>query len=56
MRFNSESKKQVYSPPTLTKLSPEQAKQFAASHANGSDQKAKELLESLRQEQQQDEK
>lgn len=56
MQFDSENKKRLYSPPTLAKLTLEQAKQFVASHANCSDQKATELLESLRQERQQNEK
>jgi hypothetical protein len=56
MQFDSESKKQLYSPPTVTKLTLEQAKQFVASYANCSDQKATELLESLCQERQQNEK
>ena len=56
MQFDSESKKRLYSPPTLTKLTLEQAKQFVASHANCSDQKATELLESLCRERQRNEK
>jgi hypothetical protein len=53
MQFDSESKKKPYSPPTVTKLTLEQAKQFVAGHANCSDQEATDLLESLRREQQQ---
>ncbi|HWO28426.1 MAG TPA: hypothetical protein VNO32_06470 [Candidatus Acidoferrum sp.] len=57
MQFDSEStKQQLYSPPTLTKLTPEQVKQVVASHANSSDHKPTEPLESLRQEQQRNEK
>lgn len=56
MQFDSESKNQLYSPPTVTKLTQEQAKQFVASNANCSDQKATELLESLCQKRQQNEK
>jgi len=36
----------------MTKLTPEQAKQFVVEHANCSDRKAEDLLESLRREQQ----
>ena len=53
MQFDSEGKKKPYSSPTLTKLSTDQAKQFVASNTNCSDQEAADLLESLRQEQQQ---
>jgi hypothetical protein len=51
MDFDSESKKQPYSPPSVRKLTLEQANQFVASRTNCSDQEAAELLESLRQEQ-----
>ena len=53
MQFDSESKKKPYSPPTVKKLTLEQAKQFVAGHANCSDQEATDLLEPLRREQQQ---
>jgi hypothetical protein len=56
MSFDSESKKQPYFRPSVTKLTLEQARQFVASHANCSDRIAAELLESLRREQQQNEK
>jgi len=56
MQFDSESKKKPYSPPTLTKLSTDQAKQFVASNTNCGDQEATDLLESLRQEQRQNNK
>jgi hypothetical protein len=52
MDFDSESKKQPYSPPSARKLTLEQAKQFVACHINCSDQEAAELVESLRREQQ----
>jgi hypothetical protein len=50
MDFDSESKKQPYSPPSVRKLTLEQAKQFVACHTNCSHQEAAELLESLRRE------
>ena len=53
MQFDSESKKKPYSPPTVTKLTPERARQFVADRANCSDQEAADSLESLRREQQQ---
>lgn len=56
MQFDSESKKRPYSPPTVTKLTLEQAKQFVPDHANGTDQEATDPLESLRRDQQQNEK
>jgi hypothetical protein len=40
-------KKKPYSPPTVTKLTPEQARQFVAERANCSDQEAEDFLESL---------
>jgi hypothetical protein len=52
MHFDSESNKETYTPPTATKLTLEQAKQFVARHIDRSDQEAMELLESLRREQQ----
>jgi hypothetical protein len=51
-RLSSKKKKRPYSPPTMTKLTPEQAKQFVVEHANCSDREAEDLLESLRREQQ----
>ena len=56
MGFDSESKKRPYSPPSVRKLTLEQAKQVVASHANCSDQKAGELLESLLRDRQDAEK
>jgi hypothetical protein len=53
MHFNPDSKKKPYTPPSITKLSPELARQFVACDANCSDQEATDLLESLRREQQQ---
>lgn len=55
LRFDSESKRKPYSPPTVTKLTLEQAKQFAADRAHCGDQEAIDLLESLRREHQQNE-
>jgi hypothetical protein len=52
MRSDSNSKKQPYSSPAVTKLSSEQAKQYLTCHANYTDQEATEFLESLRREQQ----
>jgi hypothetical protein len=46
----SEGRKKPYSPPCLTKLTLEQARQFAADHAQCSDQEAGDLVESLRRE------
>jgi hypothetical protein len=56
MQSDSDSKKKPYSPPTATKVTLEQAKQFVADHSNCSDQEAMDLLESLRREQQQNTK
>jgi hypothetical protein len=56
MHFDSESKKRAYSPPSVRKLTLEQAKQFVACHADWGEQKAADLLESLRREQQHNEK
>ena len=56
MPFDPGNKKKPYLPPTLTKLTPEQARQFVIDHASCSDQEALDLLESLRREQQQKEK
>jgi len=56
MHFDSESKKKQYISPTVTRLSPEQAKQFLSCRDNSSEQEATDFLASLRREQQQDEK
>jgi hypothetical protein len=53
MQFGSESKKQPYFPPSVRKLTLEQAKQIVACRANCSDQKAADLLDALRRELQQ---
>jgi len=53
MQFDSEGTKKPYSPPTLTKLTPEQARHFVAHRTNCSDQEAQDALESLRQEEEQ---
>jgi hypothetical protein len=55
MQSASKSKKKPYSPPTVTKLTPEQARQFVVDRLNCSDQEAVDFLKSLRREQQQDE-
>lgn len=47
MGFDSEQKKLPYSPPNMTKLTPEQVKQRVAD-ASSSEQEAEALLESLR--------
>jgi hypothetical protein len=49
------SKKKPYSPPAITPLSVEQAKQFVSCRTNCCDQEAIDFLESLRREQQQPE-
>jgi len=50
---DSNGKKHPYFPPVLTKLTVEQAIQFVSEHTDHSEQQAIELLESLRQELQQ---
>jgi len=50
MGFNSKNtKKKPYSPPAVTKLTPEQAKQLVADRKNCSEEEAAAFLESLRQ-------
>lgn len=56
MHCDSESKKKQYISPAVTRLSPEQAKQFLSCHDNYSEQEATDFLASPRREQQQDEK
>jgi len=56
MPFDPGNKKKPYFPPTLKKMTSEQAKRFVIDHSNCSDQEAIELLESLRREQLQKEK
>ena len=53
--LSSKKKKRPYPLPTVTKLTPEQAKQFVVEHANCSDREATDLLEAMRREQQQKE-
>jgi len=53
--FDGKRKKRPYIPPTLTELSLEKAKQFIVDRAHRSDREATELLESMRQEQRQNE-
>jgi hypothetical protein len=50
MQFDPKSKKKPYSHPTVTKLTPEQARQFVAGRANCGDQEAADFLRSLRRE------
>jgi hypothetical protein len=50
MQSDPNGKKRPYSPPTVTKLSFTQAKEFVASHSRRSDQQATDWLESLRRE------
>ncbi len=56
MQSDSEGKKKPYSPPTITKMTPEQARQYVVDRTNCSEQEAADFLESLRREQQQNEK
>jgi hypothetical protein len=48
MHSDPDSKKQSYSPPSITPLSLEQAKQFVSRRINCSDQEATDFLESFR--------
>jgi len=48
MEFDPNGKKKPYSYPTVTKLTPEQARQFVADRASCSDQEAAHFLKSLR--------
>ncbi len=48
MQSDSKGKKRPYSPPVVTKLTSEQAKQFIAHRATCSDQEAAHFVESLR--------
>lgn len=56
MQSDSKSKKKPYSPPAVTKLTPEQARQVVAARAKRSDEEAANFLESLLREQQRIEK
>jgi|ERR1700692_1564858 len=53
MQSEPGSKKKPYSPPAITSLSLEQAKQFVSRRTNCCDSEATDFLESLRREQQQ---
>ena len=56
MGFNSKNtKKNPYSPPAVTKLTPEQAKKLVADHKSCSEEEAADFLKSLRREQRQKE-
>jgi hypothetical protein len=48
MQFDPKGKKEPYSRPTVTKLTPEQARRFVADRANCGDQVAAHFLRSLR--------
>jgi hypothetical protein len=48
MTSDSEDKKKPYSTPTLTKLTPEQAKKLVVDRKKYSEEEAAELLKSLR--------
>ena len=50
---SEDQKKKPYSPPTLTKLTPEQAKKLVADRKHCTEEEAAEFLKSLRQQQQQ---
>jgi hypothetical protein len=52
---SKDKKKKPYFPPTLTKLTPEQAKKLVADRTHCSAQEAAEFLESFRREQPQNE-
>ena len=53
VQCDSDAKKQPYCSPAVAKLTVEQAVQFVSEHTDHSEQQAIELLESLRQELQQ---
>jgi hypothetical protein len=55
MQSDPGSKKKPYSPPAITPLSVEQAKQFVSRRTNCSEQEATAFLDSLRREQQEPE-
>jgi hypothetical protein len=48
MQFDPNCKKKQYSYPTVTKLTPEEARKFVAVRAGCSDQEAAHFLKSLR--------
>jgi hypothetical protein len=52
MKNESKPRKKVYSAPTLTKLAEDEAKKFVTDRTNCSDEEAQDILESLREEQQ----
>jgi hypothetical protein len=56
MQFDSYTKKKPYSPPAVTKLTLEQAKQFVTDHTDCNAKEAANFLDSLRPEQKQSEK
>jgi hypothetical protein len=55
MKF-APKKKRPYIPPSVSKRTLEQAKEFVVSHIKGNEQKATDLIESMRQVQQDSEK
>lgn len=52
MKNEREPRKKSYSPPTVSKLTEDEAKKFVADRTNCSDEEAQDVLESLREEQQ----
>jgi vacuolar-type H+-ATPase subunit H len=52
MKNESKPRKKVYAAPTLTKLAEDEAKKFVTERTNCSDEEAQDVLESLRDEQQ----
>lgn len=55
MHFDSDGKKQPYSPPSMTKLTLKQTHELVADHADSGDQEVADLLELLRRGEQQNE-
>ncbi|HZZ16983.1 MAG TPA: hypothetical protein VFE08_13590 [Candidatus Sulfotelmatobacter sp.] len=52
MKNESKPRKKEYCSPTLTKLAEDEAKKFVTDRTNCSDEEAQDVLESLREEQQ----
>jgi hypothetical protein len=53
MQLHFDDRKETYSPPSVKRLTPEQARKFVVDRANCSEQEAEDFLESLRREWQQ---
>jgi hypothetical protein len=49
---SKDKKRKPYSPPTLTKLTPKEAKQLVTGHIDSSDQDVVDFLEAMRRQQQ----